>query len=232
MTQFWLRLRSLLPLLAVLAAISLIVPVTLAYDGDQIGDHPADSREPTGRFWVESVGGWHILSNTKEVTMPQRRFAPNAHSVIAASSVNGLLANRNAVILERLARGGGATRWYFCTNEDALRDISARLSPGSLVSFYFDGRIKHEPYSAVARATIERIICEEREAVVGYLQEAGPRIEVQIVAGPAELDELAPNLIASSSVFYGAFPARDNDGVRAVTIVLPDEDGIVRRHPY
>jgi hypothetical protein len=33
-------------------------------------------------------------------------------------------------------------------------------------------------------------------------------------------------------VFYGATPDRENDGTHAVTVTLPDADGIVRPHPH
>jgi len=36
----------------------------------------------------------------------------------------------------------------------------------------------------------------------------------------------------SAHIFYGPFPSPDDDGVNAITIVLPDVDGFVRPHPY
>jgi hypothetical protein len=31
---------------------------------------------------------------------------------------------------------------------------------------------------------------------------------------------------------FGAFPGRDDDGERALTLPLPDADGVVRPHPH
>ena len=56
---------------------------------------------------------------------------------------------RSAVSLPTAARSSwngslevaGATNWYYCADETAVPFIASRLSPGSVVSFYFDDRI-------------------------------------------------------------------------------------------
>jgi hypothetical protein len=65
-----------------------------------------------------------------------------ARGTIEASAVQRLLAQHSAVVLERIARGGGSTRWFFVQRPDQLEALAAALSPGSSVSFYFDDRIK------------------------------------------------------------------------------------------
>jgi hypothetical protein len=54
---------------------------------------------------------------------------------------------------------------------------------------------------------------------------------VEFVAGEAELNAYVDKLRRGAPVFYGHFPAADNDAKRAVTFALPDADGIVRAHP-
>jgi hypothetical protein len=36
----------------------------------------------------------------------------------------------------------------------------------------------------------------------------------------------------NEQLYFGPFPARDNDGQSAITLVLPDKDGVVRQHPH
>jgi hypothetical protein len=100
------------------------------------------------------------------------------------------------------------------------------------VSFYFDDRIRYDAYSPEIQTAIEAIIVLGGEAVVGSLAEDGIRIDTEIVAGPNELAEFLSVVKPGSRAFYGPFPALDNDGVRAVTVVLPDADGTERVHPY
>jgi hypothetical protein len=153
-------------------------------------------------------------------------------SAFSANKIDVLLSARTATVLERLSRGGGATRWYFCADKLSLEAVAAKLSPGSVVSFYFDDRIRSDLHSRRIQASIEEIIAKEGDAVVGTLAEDGVRIDVQIVAGPKELVEFLSAIASDRRVFYGAFPGRDNDGVEAVTLTIPDADGTVRNHPH
>jgi hypothetical protein len=60
------------------------------------------------------------------------------------------------VVLERLARAAGATKWYVLFNPAQVEEIAGGLSPGSSVSFYFDGRLEIAPYgSDVARIVLK-----------------------------------------------------------------------------
>jgi len=163
--------------------------------------------------------------------MQQRPFTSIVHNALAATPINNLLEKSKAVILERIAMGAGATNWYY-SNRSQLEAIEAQLSPGSAVSFYFDNRIQNVLYSPELKPELEKIITQEREVVFGVLREDHLHIDVEFVGGPRHLAEITDVLDSSITVFYGAFPARDNDGVRAVTIVLPDADGVVRRHPH
>jgi hypothetical protein len=57
----------------------------------------------------------------------------------------------------------------------------------------------------------------------------GLRIEVDY---PGYLEEITRTLGNDSRIYVGSSPRRDNDGVNAVTLTLPDLDGITRAHPY
>jgi hypothetical protein len=76
------------------------------------------------------------------------------------------------------------------------------------------------------------IAAQDGDAVIGRLGDDQLEINVEFVASPAELEEYASELPSGAEVIYGRFPGRDNDGLRAVTIDLPDRDGVVRPHPH
>jgi hypothetical protein len=158
-------------------------------------------------------------------------FRSAVRSMLESTPVNGLLGKGHAIVLERIACGVGATRWYFCRDRHALAAIEGELSPGSLVSFYFDERIRKVILSPSVRSEIEQISARDGDAVVCVLED-DIHIRVDFPSGPLDLDEFASTVGPGATVFVGAFPARDNDDVRAVTVTLPDADGIVRPHPY
>jgi hypothetical protein len=149
---------------------------------------------------------------------------------LARTKVGELLATRDAVILERIARGGGATNWYYCRGCEQLETVEQELSPGSVVSFYFDGRLRKTLDLSEVGAAIEKILAVAIDAVVGTLHDDGVHIAATTIGSVEELAEFASE--RSKTLFYGEFPARDNDGVQAVTVTLPDNDGIVRPHPH
>lgn len=65
-----------------------------------------------------------------------------ARRAVIETNVPDLLRTRSAVVLERIAMGGGNTNWYFCFGLEALEEIISRLTPGSCISFYFDDRVQ------------------------------------------------------------------------------------------
>ena len=165
--------------------------------------------------------------------MKTRAFAEIIHRMLTDHpSILALLSRGGTVVLERPRYGGGTTLWYYCQSPSQLADIERALSPGSVVSFYFDDRIRHASYSPELRSTLEGIIISTGDVVLGHLQEDGLHLEVEFVDNPLELEESLASLGIGARLFYGPFPARDDDGVHAVTVVLPDEDGIVRQHPH
>jgi hypothetical protein len=142
------------------------------------------------------------------------------------------MTSRAAVALERIARGGGATKWHYCPSSLSIEALETRFSPGSVVSFYFDDQIRNNPYSPGIKVAVEAVIVQSGEAVVGTLAEDGISIDAEILTGPNELADFLLAVKPGARIFYGPFPAKDNDGVRAVTLVLPDADGKVRLHPH
>ena len=166
--------------------------------------------------------------------MPKRdeSFTKVVRAALAATPVFKLLGHRSAVVLERIARGGGATSWYSCGAPGELGALEERLLPGSVVSFYFDDRIQQATHCRATVAKIEELISRTGECIVGVLAQNRLDIDASVLNAVEELAELLQATPSSAQLFFGVFPARDNDAVNAVTVTLPDADGIVRGHPH
>lgn len=164
--------------------------------------------------------------------MQKGSFETIVHNALSATPVRALLESNSAVVLERIARGGGATKWYYCSDQQCLEDLELSLSPGSAVSFYFDGRISRTLFSKeIANILVDKVI-DAGELLVGVHRSNSQRIDVEIISGIHELMEFLSGVIPGALIFYGPYPERDNDGVDAVTVILPDADGVVRPHPH
>lgn len=159
-------------------------------------------------------------------------FAELVRAAVFATPVPSLLADRPAVVLERIARSAGATRWYYAVTRGDLEQVCERLFPGSAVSFYFDGRIELRPWDDDTEMLVLDLITATGDAVVGSWDPDDVEIGADFVAGANELGDFADGLVPLTAVFVGAFPTRDNDGADAVTIMLPDRDGVTRPHPH
>jgi hypothetical protein len=151
---------------------------------------------------------------------------------LSSTPIRLRLAIGGAIVYERIAAGGGASRWYYCHNVVELDTIADAFRPGSLVSFYFDDRIKRTTYSPRLLETISEMISKHGEIVFGVLAPDGLRNEAEYPGSIDDLCDTLPSLGPSSQVFYGPIPGQDNDGTEATTVVLPDSDGVVRDHPY
>lgn len=76
------------------------------------------------------------------------------------------------------------------------------------------------------------MIGEDIDIVFGILADDQVSIQVEFISGTSELTEATCDLDSSARVFFGFFPARDNDAIDAVTLQLPDRDGMIRPHPH
>jgi hypothetical protein len=136
------------------------------------------------------------------------------------------------VVLERIAYGAGLVNWYVCAGEQEFDVIVEELSPGSVVSFYFDDRIALRAYTPQLRAEMLATIDRTGDVQVGFMPIDGIHLSMEVVGHPLEVDEVADTIGSRSVLYCGAFPARDDDGVNAITVTMPDKDGVVRAHPH
>lgn len=157
---------------------------------------------------------------------------PAVQQALEASPVRELLGSRPAAVLERIARGGGATAWYYCRDGGDLDVIEAALSPGSVVSFYFDDTMRLARVTPGAIDEMKAILERNGDVILAPVRTGAIRLEAEAVTHSDELVELVATFEPETVALYGATPARDNDGVNAVTITVPDRDGVVRDHPH
>jgi hypothetical protein len=139
---------------------------------------------------------------------------------------------RQIVILERLARAGGATRWFFISSQPMLEDVFDVLSGGSSVSFYFLGHLHVEVDDDATRQAMFGEITRSGELVLGYPAQGNSQLEMAIISGPSELTECLILHPEGSLVVWGDWPAREDDGNDAITVDLVDADGMQRLHPH
>lgn len=159
-------------------------------------------------------------------------FTQLARASVFATPVPALLSTRPAVVLERIARGAGTTRWYYAVTRRDLERVCERLVPGSAVSSCFDGRIGLRPWDEDTEILVLDLVTATGDTVVGRRDPTGFGITVEYVAGANERDSFAEGLAPATEVFVCPFPALDSDGVNAVTINLPDHDAVTRPHPH
>src|SRR5262249_16173162 len=133
--------------------------------------------------------------------MRERPYAPIAYAALTQTPILERLAITSAVVLERIARGAGATNWYWCASEDALKKLAERFAPGSKVSFYFDKRLQTANY-AEAKSEILRIAANTGDCVVGILSDDGMKLDVQLIASHDELAEEESVFAAAPNVIY------------------------------
>jgi hypothetical protein len=134
------------------------------------------------------------------------------------------------IILERVARAAGATRWFYCRSMAEVEELLPSFRWGSRVGFFFDNRIRRQPFSEEVGEQITDIATVTGEVLLGREGPAEPELEMDFLS-PDELPERLAGLRVDEVVYYGAFPAMDEDGVSAVSYTPPDDDGIVRPQP-
>ena len=135
-------------------------------------------------------------------------------------------------MLERVAMAAGQTNWYYCRNVEKLDFVIERLRLGSLVSFYFDGRFSKSTDLATFLGEAKALFASAGESVVAALTADECTLAVDFVSCMEGMDGFLADHSSAPVFFVGEFPGRDNDGRDVVTVTIPDEDGVVRRHPY
>ncbi|MFI9381609.1 hypothetical protein [Kutzneria sp. NPDC052558] len=158
---------------------------------------------------------------------------------VMTSPVPRLLAGGPAIVLERLAYGGGSTNWYRCVDQPALEALADELRHGSDVSFFFGDRFAHRRYTTRTRAEMARFMDylgglpgETGAIVVGHVDDDALHMTVDYPSALEEADDFLADFEPEPWIYYGRCPGWENDGVRAVNFKVPDDDGIVRPHAY
>lgn len=128
----------------------------------------------------------------------------------------------HCVILERVAWGAGQTRWYVAYDSNELEVILSGIARGSVISCYFDDRIRKSSWSISTRKEILDVVKATGDCVVAKPEVGTNILDVAFVAGENDIDEFFLEMTDGEVIFFGAFPARDDDGNDAVSWVVPD----------
>jgi hypothetical protein len=136
------------------------------------------------------------------------------------------------VILERLARGGGTSRWYYATSNEQIKDVLNLLRGGSVVSLFFGDELNVEIDSDEARQRMFDRVSPSREIMVAYPQDNVSILQVELVTGASELTELLIHHPEGKTIVWGPWPSAEPNGLSSFTLRLVDEDGVLRIHPH
>lgn len=164
--------------------------------------------------------------------MSQQSYDQLLDHVLSSTAVPRRLLDGPAIVLERVARGGGATAWYYCKDADRLEALKRLLKPGSVVSFYFDSRLHVAPQPEDLEPLVVTVLEHELECVVGALRTHTIEFTIDFVSSVSEWSEFVGDAVPFKLLMAGPFPSRENDGVKAITLTLPDTDGTTRCHPH
>ena len=133
-------------------------------------------------------------------------------------------------MVERLARGGGATRWFACRSLKEIEQILPEFRSGSRVGFFFDDRIRRLRYSETLEQTIWAELADGGEVFLGREMPSSLELDVEHL-DLTDCEESLAHIPKGEAVYLGAFPSFDDDGVSCVVFTPPDSDGIVRPQP-
>jgi hypothetical protein len=111
-----------------------------------------------------------------------------------------------------------------------LVDLAERSTPGSLVTFCFEGfsesRVDDNPAEAILG-----IAAMDHDAVI-LARTRSLELRVEYVSNGSELHDFLADLAPEDCIIFGRFPDAGNYSLGAVTMTLPDDDGVTRPHPY
>ena len=156
------------------------------------------------------------------------RFVSQVADALVRAGVVARLQDRGAIVMERLV--GNATRWYHCADAAALDGIVERLSPGSQVSFFFDRRLLRSRVSGRTQVEMGELIAKHGEIALGSQAEGEVEIDMWRVTSQADARDFVSPLQPTTWIVFGAIPRQDDDGKGAITVALPDADGVTRDH--
>jgi len=97
-----------------------------------------------------------------------------------------------AVVLERLAHGGGSTNWYLARTEADLMAIADVLAGGSRITLFIDEQLFVGHDSEAQRLRMFDAAAGSREVLVGYPVSGEVGLQVELPTGSSELAEARP----------------------------------------
>lgn len=139
-------------------------------------------------------------------------------------------AGQPLVIFERLAHGGGASKWYRLTTAEDLHTAAAQMRPGSLIQVFQDETMSAAPVGQIDPQALVEVARRQGEVLLGP-PGTGAELLLECL-DPDEVEAELSRLDSNRTVYFGAPPQVGSSGLAEINFVLPDADGVVRRHPH
>jgi hypothetical protein len=144
--------------------------------------------------------------------------------------VANLLAERGeGIVLERVARGAGRTRWWSCASYDEFLTVYDQLTPGSRVLIYWGDALHLARLNGDEEDRIWSSAAESGEVLFGPLLLGTTEYDIVFLDG-AELEAEFARVPHGHRVLWGQQPATET-GPDGITFTSPDGDGGVRPQP-
>lgn len=130
------------------------------------------------------------------------------------------------VVLERLPRGGGGTRWWVIRSGEEFRRVYAELRPGGRVHLVALGDdLRLGSVGTMLAEEVDSLTAGANEVVIGTGLLNSLEFDVQLLDS-AEAAEALGRMAKSSVVLHGVWPRTER-----IKFTPPDEDGEVRPQP-
>lgn len=111
------------------------------------------------------------------------------------------------VVLERIARGAGATRFHLAKDCAGLERTFASLRAGSRVTLYFQGPMRVEPLHQAVIGEMFAAVRVKDEIVIACPEDGEGALHAEFVSGPSELTECLMRPTPTGDVVWG--PSRE-----------------------
>lgn len=139
------------------------------------------------------------------------------------------------LLLERWPRGAGRRSWYLLIGADDVAAARRTVQPGAGLTAYFGTAFLVSPAAESDRFVRASALLDDSnpncELLAFARREQEVELEVEYVSDAQELRDWLKGL-SNSDVWFCRYPGWPEDGPSALTAVVPDDDGLVRNHPY
>lgn len=140
-----------------------------------------------------------------------------------------------ALLLERWARGAGRRSWYVLNEAEDVTAVRRIVRAGAGLTAYFEIDFLVSPAAEPDRLARVSALVDSlgpNDELLAFARDGQEtELDVEYVSDVDELSHWLEGL-SNSEVWFCPYPDWPEDGPSALTAVVPDDDGLVRNHPY